>query len=429
MGKLSIASIKAREIIDCRGYPTLQVDVLTEAGVLGRADTPCGRSTGQHEAVEVRDGGKRYHGLGVQKAVANVNQVIAPALQGRDVTRQRELDALMAHDLDGTPDKSNLGANAIVGVSLALARAAAASLGLPLYKYLDNNAHIIPTPLINLIGGGKLGASDLEIQEFHVVPVGAESIGHALQIATEINAELRELILAKYGKMAVNTGDEGGFMPPMRGFREPLEYLVRAVKRAGYEKEVVYALDVAATHFHDAKADTYLVAGERLTRADMIAQYKALLAEFPIVSIEDPLYEDDWEGFAQITRELDTQIVGDDLFVTNPVRLRKGIEMGAANALLWKVNQIGTLSEALDAATLAFRNRYGVQVSERSGETEDPIIADIVVGLNAGQIKTGAPIRGERTSKYNRLLQIAEELGDQAVYAGRSFRQPVRSWL
>jgi enolase len=425
MSRFAITKVKAREIIDCRGFPTLQVDVLTESGIMGRADVPCGRSTGRHEAAELRDGGKRYLGRGVRKAIANVNDVIGPALVGRDVTRQRELDEYMTHDLDGTSNKSKLGSNAIVGVSLAVARAAAAVLGIPLYKYLDTNAHILPTPLINLIGGGKLGASDLEIQEFHVVPVEAESVGHALQIATEINEKLRGLVLAKFGKMALNTGDEGGFMPPMRGMREPLEYLARAVKRAGYEKQIVYGLDCASTHFYDAEKGTYQLAGEHLTRSDMIAQYKELLKEFPIVSIEDPLQEDDWEGFAQVTAELGIQIVGDDFFVTNPERLRKGIEMKAANALLWKVNQVGTLTEALDAAGLAFRNGYGVQVSERSGETEDPIIADIVVGLNAGQIKTGAPVRGERTSKYNRLLQIEEELGSQGKYAGKNFHQPV----
>ncbi len=425
MNRFSISRVRAREIIDCRGFPTLQVDVLTDSGNMGRADVPCGRSTGRHEAVELRDGGKRYLGRGVHKAIANVNDVIGPALVGRDVTRQRELDEFMARDLDGTADKSKLGSNAIVGVSLAIARAAAAALGVPLYKYLDANAHILPTPLINLIGGGKLGSSDLEIQEFHIVPVGAESVGHALQIATETNEKLRELVLTKYGKMALNTGDEGGFMPPMRGMREPLECLARAVKRAGYEKHIAYALDCASTHFYDAQKGTYQLAGEHLTRKDMIAQYKELLKEFPIVSIEDPLQEDDWEGFAQVTAELGIQIVGDDFFVTNPKRLSKGIEMKAANALLWKVNQIGTLTEALDAAALAFRNGYGVQVSERSGETEDPIIADIVVGLNAGQIKTGAPVRGERTSKYNRLLQIEEELNGQGKFAGRNFHQPV----
>jgi len=425
MSKLLIKSVKGREIIDCRGYPTVQVDVVTEGGALGRANVPCGRSKGTHEAVELRDGGRRYHGLGVQKAIANVNDVIGPAIIGRDVTRQRELDGYMAWELDGSARKSRLGANAIVGVSLAVARAAAATLGIPLYKYINANAHILPVPMINLIGGGELGSSDLEIQEFHIVPVGADNLAHALQITTEINSELRELILAGYGKMALNTGDEGGFMPPMRGMREPLEYLSRAVKRAGYENEIAYSLDCAATHFYSVETNTYDLAGERLTRQDMIAQYKDLVSEFPIVSIEDPLQEDDWEGFVQVTAELGIQIVGDDLFVTNPERLQKGVELGAANALLWKVNQIGTLTEALDAAALAFRNGYGVQVSERSGETEDPIIADIVVGLNSGQIKTGAPVRGERTSKYNRLLKIEEELGSQGKYAGRGFRQPV----
>ena len=425
MSRFLINQVKAREIIDCRGDPTLQVDVLTEAGVLGRADVPCGRSMGRHEAVELRDGDKRYHGRGVRKAIANVIDVIGPAILGRDVTRQRELDEFMVGELDGTANKTRLGANATVGVSLAVARAAAATVGIPLYKYIDANAYVLPVPMINLIGGGKLGSSDLEIQEFHIVPFGADNVAHALQIATEINSELSELILAKYGRMALNTGDEGGFMPPMRGVREPLEYLARAVKRAEYEHKVAYSLDCAATHFYDTETDTYHLAGEHLARQDMITLYKDLLSEFPIVSIEDPLHEDDWEGFAQITAELGIQIVGDDLFVTNPERLCKGIELNAANALLWKVNQIGTLTEALDAATLAFRNGYGVQVSERSGETEDPIIADIVVGLNAGQIKTGAPVRGERTSKYNRLLQIEEELGSQAKYAGRDFRQPV----
>ncbi len=424
MTQFAIRKVHAREIIDCRGFPTLQVDVRTEAGILGRADVPCGRSTGRHEAVELRDGGKRYAGQGVLKAIGHVNDVIGPALEGKDVTRQREIDLLM-NELDGTTNKANLGANAIVGVSLATARCAAASLRVPLYKYIDTNAHVLPVPLVNLIGGGKLGASDLEIQEFHIVPVGAQSLGEALQMATEVNLELRELVLAKYGKMALNTGDEGGFMPPMRGMREPLEFLVKAVDLAGYSKDMAYAMDVAATHFFSRKTKRYHLNNEELSSEEMIGLYLDLLKDFPVVSIEDPLAEDDWEGFAELTRAVDIQIVGDDLFVTNPKRLRKGIAAGAANALLWKVNQIGTLTEALEAAALAFRNGYGVQVSERSGETEDPIIADIVVGLNAGQIKTGAPVRGERTGKYNRLLQIEEELGGQATYAGRHFRQPL----
>jgi enolase len=344
---------------------------------------------------------------------------------GQDVRRQRELDQFIIQELDGSADKSKLGANAIVGVSLAVLRAAAATLGMALYEYINFNAHVLPVPMINLIGGGRLGSSDLEIQEFHIVPVGASSIAQALQIAAEVNFELRELILGKYGKLALNIGDEGGFMPPMKGFQEPLEYLARAVDEAGYGEEVAYSLDCAATHLYDVETDTYQLAGERMSREELIERYKDLVSEFPILSIEDPLHEDDWEGFAHLTAELGIQIVGDDLFVTNPERLRQGIRLHAANALLWKVNQVGTVTEALDAADLAFRNGYGVQVSERSGETEDPIIADFAVGLNAGQIKTGAPVRGERTSKYNRLLNIEEELGSQGKYAGRNFRQPL----
>jgi enolase len=384
---------------------------------------PAGLSTGVHEAHEVRDGEERYRGMGARTAVSNVNAVIGPALVGRDAGRQRELDALMADELDGTPDKSKLGANAIVGVSLALARAAAGAAGLPLYRYLNSNARVIPVPLFNLINGGKHASNDLEVQEFIIVPIGAESFSHALQIGTEVILELRDLIMDKYGKIAVNTGDEGGFAPPMTGVREPLDSLAKAVDRAGYGDLVTYGLDVAASHFYDPEQQVYHLAGNQLDRDDMIALYKGLCSQYHLASIEDPLHEDDFEGWAKLTAELpDVQWVGDDLFVTNPHRLRRGIDMGAANAVLWKVNQIGTLSEALDVAELAYRHGYGVQVSERSGETEDPIIADLTVALNAGQIKTGAPVRGERTSKYNQLLRIEEELGGQAVYAGHRFR-------
>jgi enolase len=376
-----------------------------------------------HEACEVRDAEARYRGLGVRTAVQNVNQVIAPALVGRDGTRQRALDATMVEGLDGTPDKSKLGANAIVGVSMALARSAAAAAGKPLFKHLNSNARVIPVPLFNLINGGKHASGDLEIQEFIIMPVGAENLSHALQICTEVTFELRDLIVAKYGKIAVNIGDEGGFVPPMHGVREPLDFLVEAVDRAGYSDLIVYGLDVAASHFYDPQEKVYHFAGDRLTGDDMVALYGELCSDYELASIEDALYEDDFEGWAQLTAALpDVQWVGDDLFVTNPNRLRKGIDMGAANALLWKINQIGTLTEALDVAEMAYRHGYGVQVSERSGETEDPIIADFTVALNAGQIKTGAPVRGERTSKYNQLLRIEEMLGDQAVYAGRNFR-------
>jgi len=423
MKRTSIRSIYAREIIDSRGYPTIEVDVELEGGALGRAGVPAGLSTGINEARELRDEEKRYRGLGVRKAIRNVNEILAPALMGKDATRQREVDALMC-ELDGTPDKSKLGSNAIVGISMALVRAAAAASGMPLYLYLNSNAHVIPVPLFNLINGGKHASGDLEIQEFIIMPVGAENLSHALQIATEVSFELRDIIVAKYGKIAVNIGDEGGFVPPMKGIHEPLEAIVQAVERAGYSEHVIYGLDMAASHFYDPEREIYQLAGEDLTRTNMIELYKELCGLFPIASIEDPLYEEDFEGWAQLTAALDIQWVGDDLFVTNIERLRKGVEMGAANALLWKVNQVGTLSEALDAADLAYRHGYAVQVSERSGETEDSIIADFAVALNAGQIKTGAPVRGERTSKYNQLLRIEEALGDQAIYAGRKFRWP-----
>lgn len=401
----------------------MEADVKLESGVVGRAGVPAGLSTGVHEAHELRDGADRYRGLGVRAAVRNVNDIIGPALVGKDASCQRELDALMAEELDGTPDKSKLGANAIVGVSLALARAAAAAGGVPLYRYLDRNAHVIPVPFFNLINGGKHASNDLEVQEFIIVPVGAQDFSHALQIGTEVIYELRELITKKYGKIAVNTGDEGGFAPPMTGLREPLNALVEAVDRAGYGDLVAYGLDVAASHFYDPEDEVYRLAGHELACGDMIALYQELCSQYNLASIEDPLYEDDFEGWATLTAEVaDVQWVGDDLFVTNADRLRQGIGVGAGNAVLWKVNQIGTLSEALDVAELAYRHGYGVQVSERSGETEDPIIADLTVALNAGQIKTGAPVRGERTSKYNQLLRIEEELAGQAVYAGRRFR-------
>jgi enolase len=418
-----IRSVHAREIIDCRGLPTVEVDVTLESGVVGRAGVPAGLSTGTHEACEMRDGGKRYRGLGVQTAVDNVNEIISSALAGRDAKCQRDLDAFMVQVLDGTPDKSRLGSNAIVGVSLALARAAAEAVGMPLYRYLNPMAHVIPTPLFNLINGGKHASGDLEVQEFIIMPVGAENLRHALQICTEVMFELRDLIVAKYGKIAVNVGDEGGFVPPMTGIREPLDFIVEAVDRAGYTDLIVYGLDVAATHFYNPDERIYHMSGKKMSRDDMIALYSELSREYRLASVEDALHENDFEGWAELTAELpDVQWVGDDFFVTNPGRLRRGIEMGAANAVLWKVNQIGTLTEALDVAELAYRHGYGVQVSERSGETEDPIIADLAVALNCGQIKTGAPVRGERTGKYNQLLRIEEELSDQAVYAGRNFR-------
>ena len=421
--RLKISGAKAREIIDCRGTPTVQVDMWVDGVLRGRADVPCGRSTGGYEAYELRDGGSRYNGLGVHKAVHNVNEIIAGEIVGIKVTEQRKIDELMI-SLDGTKQKTKLGANAILGVSLAAAKAASASLGIPIYQYINTNACILPVPMMNLVNGGKLASNDLDFQEFIIMPVGAQSFSQALQVTVEINTILGRIILEKYGKMALNVGDEGGYVPPMTKIREPFEVLTQAVAEAGWDDKIVYALDVAATHLYDKKTGMYTIEGKQLTTEDMIGLYKDLVSTYPIASIEDPLQEDDFEGFARLTKELGIQIVGDDLFVTHTERLNKGIEMGAANALLWKYNQVGTLSEALDAAGLAFRNGYGVVVSERSGETEDSMIADCVVGLNAGQIKTGAPVRSERTSKYNQLLRIEEELGSSARYAGRKFRQP-----
>ena len=425
MSEYRISSIKAREIIDCRGFPTIQVDVLVNNRLVGRADVPAGRSTGIHEAHELRDGDQaRYQGLGVLKAVANVNEIIGPALRGTEVTEQRSIDRHL-RELDGTPNLEKLGANAIIGVSLAVARAAAHSRELPLYRHLNPEGHVLPVPFMNLLNGGKLTSNYLEIQEFIMIPVGATSYSDALRMTTAVNLVLRDLVIEKYGILAVNTGDEGGYATPMRGVREPLEFLSRAVEKAGYADDVLYAMDCASSHWYNKDKDLYELDGKKYQREELIALYTELKRDFPIVSLEDPLHEDDFEGYAQITKTLDVQIVGDDLFVTNVERIKQGVQQGAANALLLKVNQIGTLTGALEAAEFASRNRYAIQVSERSGETEDPLIADLVVALNSGQIKTGAPVRGERTSKHNRLLQIEEDLGDKAVYAGRNFIKPL----
>jgi enolase len=415
-----ISGLRAREVLDCRGLPTVQVDLELAGGARASADVPSGRSTGSGEAVELRDGGRRFGGYGVRAAVDSVNGEIAAALVGAELGSQRQLDQALI-ELDGTPDKSRLGANAIVGVSLAAARAAAIAAGVELYRSLSANAHVLPVPLVNLINGGRHAANDLDFQEFIVIPVGAESILEALQISTEANLVLAEILGERYGKVALNTGDEGGFAPPISDPREALTLLHEAVDRCGHRGRFRYGLDCAATHFHDPSSGTYSVAGIERDRDGMIELFVELIDEFDLVTIEDPLDEDDFDGFASLTEASEIQIVGDDLFTTNPERLRRGIELGAANSLLWKVNQIGTLTEALDAADVAQRGSYTVVVSERSGETEDPIIADLAVGLNAGQIKTGAPVRGERTAKYNRLIRIAEELGSTAAYAGDVF--------
>ncbi len=429
MGSKSITDVRAREIIDCRGWPTVQADIYADGALAGRADVPAGRSTGAHEAFVLTDGDpKRYRGLGMKKAVANVAGPIREALLGMDATEQRKIDLALVR-LDGTPNKKKLGANAILGASLAVARAGAAVSGMPLYRYLNPFGHVLPVPLMNCLNGGKLTANDLEIQEFIIMPVGAESYAQALQITTEINEQLRDLVIAKYGILATNTGDEGGFATPMKGIWEPFEFMQKAVEKAGYKagfgEDVVYALDCASSHWHDKKTGRYTLDGREYERDALIDLYRQVAASYPLGSIEDPIDEEDFEGFIRVTRELPkAQIVGDDLFVTNVERLRQGVDRGAANAMLFKVNQIGSLSQAFDAAEFAYRYGYGVQVSERSGETEDALISDLVVALNSGQIKTGMPIRGERTAKHNRLLQIEEELGSGATYAGHNFRRP-----
>jgi len=417
--RFKIKEVRAREILDCRGEPTVEVDVLTFGGSLGRASVPSGRSTGRYEAFELRDGGRRYLGKGVLRAVQNVNEIIAPALKGKDVRNQREIDEQLI-ELDGTENKSRLGANAIVGVSLAVAKAAAEELGIPLYRYIGGtNACILPVPFMNLINGGKLAATELDFQEHMVVPVGAKSFSEAIRMGAEVYYELGKVLAEKWGRHSLNVADEGGYTPPgMKDPRDALEAELKVVEELGYGNKFVLGLDVAASHLYNEKTKKYMLMGKEVSREALMDFYEELVSAYPVKSIEDPLEQEDFEGFAELTRSLGIQIIGDDLFVTNVKRLEKGIMMKAANAILLKVNQIGTLSEALDTAQLAFRNNYAVQVSERSGQTEDAWLADITVGLNAGQIKTGAPCRSERTAQYNQLLRIEEELGKAAKYAG-----------
>ncbi|MEM2079094.1 MAG: phosphopyruvate hydratase [Nitrososphaerota archaeon] len=414
-----IKEVKAREILDCRGEPTVEVDVLTSGGFLGRASVPSGRSTGKYEAFELRDGGHRDLGKGVLKAVKNVNEIIAHVLKGKDVRNQREIDELLI-ELDGTENKSKLGANAIVGVSLAVAKAAAEALGVPLYRYIGGpNACILPVPFMNLINGGKLAATELDFQEHIVVPVGAKSFSEAIRMGTEVYYKLGEVLAEKWGRHSLNVADEGGYTPPgMKDPREALDIELKVIEELGYKDKFVLGLDVAASHLYNEKTKRYTLMGKEISREALMDFYEELVSAYPVKSIEDPLEQDDFEGFAELTRSLGIQIIGDDLFVTNMRRLEKGIMTKAANAMLLKVNQVGSLSEALDAAQFAFRNGYAVQVSERSGQTEDTWLADITVGLNAGQIKTGAPCRSERTAQYNQLLRIEEELGRAAKYAG-----------
>ena len=418
----TIEFIDAREILDSRGNPTVEVQVILDDGAEGRADVPSGASTGAFEAVELRDGDKsRYDGKGVLQAVENVVETIGEEILGFEASEQRLLDQAMI-ELDGTDNKGKLGANAILGVSLAVAHAAAESAGLPLYRYLGGpTANILPVPMMNILNGGSHADSNVDIQEFMIAPIGAESFREALQNGAQVYHALKG-VLKKKG-LSTGLGDEGGFAPNLGSNREALELIVEAIKNAGFEpgKDIALALDVAASEFHNEDG-TYNFEGGKKTSDEMIAYYAQLVEDFPLVSIEDPLNEEDWDGWKKMNAELGekVQLVGDDLFVTNVTRLQKGIDEKAANALLVKVNQIGSLTETIDAVTMAHRAGFRSMMSHRSGETEDVTIADLAVALGCGQIKSGAPARTERVAKYNQLLRIEEDLDDAAVYAGAS---------
>jgi enolase len=415
-----IDAVRAREILDSRGNPTIEVDVSLDDGAFGRAAVPSGASTGEHEALELRDGDTgRYGGKGVLRAVANVEEAIAPAIAGMDAYEQRAIDRALL-ELDGSDDKSTLGANAILGVSLAVAKAAADSQGMPLWRSLGGpNAHILPTPMFNVINGGAHADNELELQEFMLMPVGASSFSEAVRWGVECFQALKRLLHDKGLSTAV--GDEGGFAPQLATGAEALELLLQAIESAGLEPgaEVALAMDPAASELAGAEG-RYRLEGADRSAEDMLEYWTGLLDRFPIVSIEDPLGEDDWEGWAALAGALGgrTQVVGDDLFVTNVERLERGIRERSANAILVKVNQIGTLTETLEAVALAQRSAFGVVISHRSGETEDTTIADLAVATDAGQLKAGAPSRGERTAKFNQLLRIEEQLGDDARFAG-----------
>jgi len=420
---LSITAVKAREILDSRGNPTVEVEVVVNDEFVGRAAVPSGASTGIFEAVELRDGDKkRYMGKGVLKAVENVNEVIAPEIIGMNALNQVEIDKLMI-ELDGTENKSKLGANAILGVSLAVAKAAANALGLPLYQYIGGvNAKYLPVPMMNILNGGKHADNSVDLQEFMIMPVGAKSFSEALRMCAETFHHLRNVLKARGYNTTV--GDEGGFAPNLKSNEEPLEVIVEAIEKAGYVpgKDIAIALDPATSELYNEEDGKYHFEreGKVRTKEEMVEFWVKLVEKYPIVSIEDGVAEEDWEGWKMLTEALGNkiQLVGDDLFVTNTKRLAKGIELGVANSILIKLNQIGTLTETLEAIEMANRAGYTAVVSHRSGETEDTTIADLVVAVNAGQIKTGAPSRTDRVAKYNQLLRIEEELGNVAIYPG-----------
>lgn len=420
-----IEEVFAREVLDSRGNPTVEAEVTLDSGYFGRAIVPSGASTGSLEAVELRDGDeKRYNGKGVQKAVSNVNEVIAPQVMGADALNQREIDMLMI-DLDGTSNKGKLGANAILAVSMAVARAAAAALELPLYQYLGGpNSHLLPVPMMNIINGGEHADNSIDLQEFMIMPVGAGTFAQGLQMGAEIFHSLKKVL--KSNGLSTAVGDEGGFAPDLKSNEEAITSIIDAIQEAGYEpgKDVQIALDPAATEFYEN--GHYILASEnrRLSAAEMVDYYKNLVDKYPIISIEDGMAEDDWDGWKLMTETLSSkiQLVGDDLFVTNVDRLNEGIRRGVANSILIKVNQIGTITETLDCIETAKRAKYTAVISHRSGESEDTTIADLAVAVNSGQIKTGAPSRTDRVSKYNQLLRIEESLGDASAYpSGRAF--------
>ncbi len=423
-----IAQIQARQILDSRGNPTIEVDVITSTGTLGRAAVPSGASTGTHEAVELRDGDQsRYMGKGVLKAVNNVNTIIREELNGVYIFDQALIDAKMIA-LDGTPNKANLGANAILGVSLACAKAAAKELGQPLYRYVGGvNANLLPIPMMNILNGGAHADNGIDFQEFMIMPVGADSFSEGLRMGTEVFHHLKKVLKDK--GYATNVGDEGGFAPNIKSNEEAIEYVLKAIENAGYKagEDMFIAMDAAASEFYDAKSKSYIFKksdGKKLSSDEMVAYWKSWSEKYPILSIEDGFAEDDWDGWAKITAEIGdkVQLVGDDLFVTNTDRLSKGITNGIANSILIKVNQIGTLTETIDAVQMAQSNSFTSVMSHRSGETEDTTIADLAVALGCGQIKTGSASRSDRIAKYNQLLRIEEQLGGSARYLGKQFK-------
>ncbi|RDD53948.1 MAG: phosphopyruvate hydratase [Candidatus Korarchaeota archaeon NZ13-K] len=411
-----ISDVRAREVLDSRGNPTVEVTVRLEGGGVGRFSTPSGASRGKREALELRDGGKWLKGMGVMRAVRNVNEIIRQSLIGVDASLQSLVDDILIQ-LDGTPDKSRLGANAILGVSVASAKAVANQLGLPLYRYLGGTlAGVLPVPLMNVINGGKHAGNELAIQEFMIAPVNFRSFREALFAGVSIYMELRDLLRERYGRSAVNLGDEGGFAPPMRRVEEALEALVSAVERAGYDGDVKLVLDCAAGNFY--MNGLYELDGRSMEKEELTSFYEDILGRYPIMGLEDPFHEDDLDSLSELTRRFGDRIllIGDDFFVSNERYLRRGIEAGAGNAMILKVNQVGTLTEAMRTAALAFKHGYRVIVSHRSGETTDTFISDLSVALNCGYVKSGAPARGERVAKYNRLLEIEEELGPTARF-------------